>query len=41
VYHAQNQEPKEEICEEPPHEDKVMVFSPPFDEVIQDSIPPA
>jgi hypothetical protein len=41
VHHAQNQEPKEEICEEPPHEDEVLVFSPPFDEVIQASIPPA
>jgi hypothetical protein len=26
---------------EAPHEDEVMVFSPPFDEVIQASIPPA
>jgi hypothetical protein len=41
VHHAQNQEPKEDICEEPPHEDEVLVFAPPFDEVIQASIPPA
>jgi hypothetical protein len=40
VCHAQNQEPKEEICKETPHEDQVLVFAPTFYEVIQASIPP-
>jgi hypothetical protein len=29
-----------DVKEEAPHEDKVLVFAPPFDKVIQASIPP-